>query len=93
LFPEERILHRTSLKMKQALPESHPLRPAVRSRRAPTPTTAPQCFLRREHIGGIVRKRSVGPILLTEIVHPPAYQLPIHSHRKACFTLVLSGSF
>ncbi len=46
-----------------------------------------------EHLGAVIRQKRFGPILLTEIVHPPEGRLPVHVHQKACFTLILSGAF
>lgn len=41
----------------------------------------------------ILRKEEVDSFILTETVYAPNLKLPKHSHERACFSLVLQGSF
>jgi len=49
--------------------------------------------LRIEHNGEIINTRFIAGFHLTETNYAPRIKVPIHSHRHACFCLVLGGSY
>ncbi|HKO42993.1 MAG TPA: AraC family transcriptional regulator [Pyrinomonadaceae bacterium] len=45
------------------------------------------------HTSAVLRKQKVGSFTLTEKVYMPKFKLPRHTHERACFSLVMQGSF
>ena len=43
--------------------------------------------------GEKVKSAAVGGLLLTDHCYPPNLRIPEHSHERACFCMVLQGSY
>ena len=50
-------------------------------------------FPRVEHNGEIIESKLIAGFYLTETAYAPQIKVPRHSHRKACFCLVLQGTY
>ena len=46
-----------------------------------------------ESSGEVLRRRDIGPFVLSELVYPAGLTLPRHAHRETYITFVIEGSF